>query len=369
MKILIINAEIGLGHSYYLDAFISACKKLSPAIEIDYCSLIADKNIFRRSFWKLTEFLYYLGSRGGLVTKVYTKVRRHARSFKVPTCKINFREYDQIVVAHPLLAKTFQNTWYLHGELALPRECIIPEVKKIIVPLETQRQRLIAVGLQSSQIVVSGLVLPVNLVANAQKAWQLRLERLKSTQSLKIGFFISGAYPRDHIQKIILGISSVVRLGHRVFLFAGINKRRSQKVLQMLNRQLKNQNSFLPTIAIIQDSNRFYYQRRINELLSALDLMVAPTHEHTTWALGLGIPIFSLFPLIGSYAEENYKFLLDARITQPLMTNSCAKNLGEIIYELQKNGTLVSMAKNGFGKYPIDGAIKSAEAVFKSKRT
>ncbi|MCX7756701.1 MAG: hypothetical protein N2166_00035 [candidate division WOR-3 bacterium] len=363
MKILTLNAEIGLGHSYYLDVFIAACRRLSPEAEIYYYNVLQTRKFFSRMFWKLSEFLYYWGSQGGEVTKIYNKIRQSSKGIKVPVDSINFSEYHRIVVAHPLLAKTLKNVYYLHGEVALPRECIIKDVQKIIVPLESERKLLIDNHLLPSQIIVSGLIIPLNLLETAEQAFALRLKRLKNASSLKVGFFVSGAYPRAHIEKIILGILSILKNGHRAFLFAGTNKKRSEKIIQKLNKYLKLQNIPSPTIVIIQNSKRAYYQSRINELLPALDLMVAPAHEHTNWALGLGLPIFCLFPMIGSYACTNYKYLLEAQVVYPLRTNLCARSLGSIIDNLRKDGRLIAMAKNGFNRYSINGALKSAEAV------
>jgi hypothetical protein len=364
MKILALNLEIGLGHASYLDYVLSSIKFLAPRAEINYWNVLEDNSLKIKILGEIARRFYYLGSQGGIFTKIYNKLRRRANRLQIRPPINSLKQYDRIVVAHPLLARALKNVWYLHGEIALPEESIIREVEKIVVPLEKNYSRLITHKLHPSQILVSGLIVAPQLTLNPEKAFLSRLDRLAKAQRLKIGFFVSGAYPKPHIVRIIEGVNSVLLKEHRAFLFLGIERKKAQMVIKKLGKRINNQVPQL--MVLIQGRDRKSYLQKVNDLLGQLDLIVAPSHEHTNWAVGLGLPMFTLFPLIGSYAAENYAFLLENKVTFPLEQISQAQNLASIIDELQKSGRLLKMAQNGFNRYPIDGAIKTAQAILES---
>ncbi|MEO0084513.1 MAG: hypothetical protein ABIJ94_02155 [candidate division WOR-3 bacterium] len=366
MKLLAINVEIGLGHPNYLDYVLQALKKIQPSIKIDYWDTLTNEKGITKLFWQISKQIYHLGAFGGVFTDFYNKLRQKPLTPNVPLCNISTAQYDKIVVAHHLLARylNLDNVWYIHGEIGVPRECQLKNIGKIIVPLNESKEKFIAFGINPKKIYVSGLILSPDLITDTEINYQKRLTRLKSKSTFTVGFFISGAYPRPHIQKLILGIISITNKGHRAIVFLGIDSQKGKRIIAKLNR-IRN-TTLLTSILFIQGKNRQEYQNRIHRLLPVLDFFVAPSHEHTNWAIGLGMPMFSLFPMIGSYASENYKFANELGVTYPIKTDDDAKNFASIIQQLCETGKLAKMAERGFNKFPIDGAVNAALQILKS---
>jgi len=86
----------------------------------------------------------------------------------------------------------------------------------------------------------------------------------------------------------------------RVIIFMGTNCKKAKSFLKQLNRRSIQNNKSKATSLFIQGKTRIDYQKRVNHLLSLLDIFVAPSHEYTNWAIGLGLPMLALFPIIGS---------------------------------------------------------------------
>jgi hypothetical protein len=361
MKILAINVEIGLGHPNYLDYVLQAIKQMLPRTEIISWDVLNEEKGLKKMFWQASKGIYSLGSKGGLITDFYNKFRASSKTPRISVCSINSKDYDKILVAHPILATSFDCAWYIHGEIAAPKECALENVKKIVVPIDYTAKRLIAQGVKPEQILVSGLIIASDLVAGATENNLKRVVRIKSNKPLTIGFFISGAYPPAHIKKLIAGIISVSKENQRVIVFLGTNASKAKDFLRTLDNKKKKENTFESTILFVQGRTRSDYQKRVNKLLPLLDIFVAPSHEHTNWAIGLGLPMFALFPMIGSYAVENYQFAYEQGVTYPIQTLIDAQGLGKIIYQLRESGELIKMSERGFDKFPIDGAIKTAQ--------
>ncbi|MCX8015592.1 MAG: hypothetical protein N2748_06180 [candidate division WOR-3 bacterium] len=365
MKLLAINVEIGLGHPGYLDNVLQALKQIQPNIKIDYWDVLTNEKLITKLFWKISKQIYHIGGFGGLFSDFYNKLRQKPITPNLPLCNISTAQYDKILVAHPLLARylDLDKVWYIHGEIGVPIECQVKNVGKIIVPVIEAKEKFVALGIKPEKVYVSGLIVSPDLIADAEANYQKRLSRLQSKRIFTVGFFISGAYPKPHIQKIILSINSITVKGHRAIVFLGIDAKRGKRFITELNR-IKNAN-VSTSILFIQGKNRQEYQRRICRLLPLLDFFVAPSHEYTNWAIGLGMPMFSLFPMIGSYASENYQFAYNLGVTYPIQTEDDAQSLANIIQQLSESGELVKMAEKGFSKFAIDGAIKTALQILK----
>jgi len=91
-----------------------------------------------------------------------------------------------------------------------------------------------------------------------------------------------------------------------------------------------------------------------------LDYFAAPSHERTNWALGLGIPMFILHPIIGTFSPLNRNILLNNKTALDIDTMEKAVNFSSVLLNLRRDSILVYMAENGIKKYPIDGFIKTA---------
>jgi len=361
MRILAINVEIGMGHPNYLDYVLQSLKSIKPDTEIKYWDVLAQEKWFYKWFWQVSKQVYTLGAKGGLITDFYNKFRTSSKTPSVSVCSVSSKGFDRILVSHPLLARNLSDVWYIHGEIAAPKECVLGNVQKIVVPTEYTAKRLISQGLRAEQILIAGLLIAPDLITDAKENQLKRLSRIKSEKPLTIGFFISGAYPPPHIKKAIAGIISASKENHRVIVFLGIHQKKAKSFLRLLNETKSKETGPEATILFIQGKTRMDYQKRVNRLLPLLDIFVAPSHEYTNWAIGLALPILVLFPMIGSYAEENFKFAHQQGVVSPLRTIADAKNLGKTVSELRSSGTLLKMVENGFGKFPIDGAIKTAE--------
>ncbi|MEO0093959.1 MAG: hypothetical protein ABIK67_06895 [candidate division WOR-3 bacterium] len=319
--------------------------------------------------WQVIKRFYLLGGYGGLITKFYNQFRQKL-SVPSPTflkllsqgLKVAVLNWRALFLAeHPLVARILANrglkVFYIHGEIAAPRECAISDNVTIFVPLKSTKNQFVKFGVKPEAIVVTGLVIEPELLSDAEKNFNLRQARLNSNEPLTVAFFISQAYPRPHITKIFLAVESVVKDGMRAIVFTGTNPQKAallQKRIELIrkrNHQINPKN-----IMVVQSKNRREENRKTAELMKCIDVIVAASHERTNWAVGLGIPMFVLFPLIGTYAQLNYSFLEECGVAFPLKNEEAAQNLGEQIIKLQKDKILWQAAAKGFGSYDNMGA-------------
>jgi len=365
MRILAINVEIGHGHPNYLDYVLQALKQIDHHIEIKYWDILTQEKGFTKLFWQISKNLYSIGAKGGITTELYNRLRDSTRSYNLSLCNAPSSGFSSILVSHPLLDRSIGSVWYIHGEIAAPKESVLKNIAKIIVPTTYTANKFIAQGIKPEQILITGLLLSLDLVANAKENYLKRVSRLKSERPLTIGFFISGAYPPPHIKKVIDGIISVTKENYRVIAFLGTDLVKARNFLSDLNRLSSQRGKSSASILFVSCNNRSDYQKRVNRLLPLLDVFVAPSHEHTSWALGLGLPIFVLFPMIGNYAKENFRFAHKQGVALPIPTRQDAQNLGITFRELRSAGMLLKMAENGFGRFSINGALGTAQLILR----
>ncbi|MCH9024096.1 MAG: hypothetical protein IH931_02070, partial [candidate division Zixibacteria bacterium] len=86
-----------------------------------------------------------------------------------------------------------------------------------------------------------------------------------------------------------------------------------------------------------------------------LDFFVAPSHERTNWALGLGLPMFILEPAIGPFSPLNREILLESGVAESLNSAEDSKRFGNKLKELRKSRKLQQMSESGWGKQSITG--------------
>jgi hypothetical protein len=94
-----------------------------------------------------------------------------------------------------------------------------------------------------------------------------------------------------------------------------------------------------------------------------LDVLVCAAHERTNWAVGLGLPMFTLLPNIGPFAAGNYAFASEQGVCLPLEGTADAARLGDTIADLRRTGRLVEMARSGWGRHAITGAVAAARVL------
>ncbi len=387
-QIVSISTEIGRGHPSYLDSVIQSLFRKNENLRMLQTTVFKQSAGVSKSLWRIIRLLYNFGSKSGPVVKLYNLFRDATAQSSDKSLVLNLlgrdlkkilRDFKGIcLVAHPLLARILTQTcdvWYVHGEIAAPPECAISGAKKIFVPLRETGDKLISPGADPDSIVVCGLMIEPSLVDSAEKAFNLRLERINSGKNLTIGFFTSGAYPFEHLRKILVSIKSVIDNGMKAVIFTGTNPTKFQWFKKKMEKLKINiaiddgESSGIEEnweIKIIHRKTQQAETEKAAELLPYLDSFMAPSHERTNWAVGLGLPMFVLFPLIGTFSPQNFKFAEKQGVCYPIDTIEKAQDLGQIITQLRENSKLSEMAKKGFGIHQINGSEIAASHILEN---
>ena len=385
-RVVCLGTDIGRGHPNYLDSIYSVLKRdYGKKLRIEYWTVFQKSVGSTLIAWRFVRFLYIRGGKGGLSTKLYNLFRTHQGGIQTETIGLRILGRDlkkllmdsttACVVAHPLVARMLGSVcrvFYVHGEIAAPRECAVKGIEKIFVPLHETRDKLVSAGADTTDIIVTGLLIEPDSVMDAEEQYQLRIKRLQSSKPLTIGFFTSGAFPQAHMEKIIAGVNSVVKHNMKAIVFCGVNpkmchwlriKIRGRSVVD--NRKEESMREDWDVRLVIR-RDRKAETRRTADFLPAIDAFVAASHERTNWAVGLGIPFFVLFPLIGTFAPQNFDFANRQGAVYPLKSLQEASMLGTLLNGFRRNGRLLRMAQNGFGVHRIDGAQVTAAHIFQS---
>jgi hypothetical protein len=379
-KIATLYSDIGRGHPSYLDSLVNLLKAKHP-------DLIC-RTVFQESkglsllSWKFVSWLYGISGKGGIHTRFYNFIRKRSQKGSEGSLatrllgrdlKKTYKDFAGIcLVDHPIIAKALAGVcrvWYVHGEIAAPVECAVRGVERILVPLEETKERLVVQGAEENTIVVCGLMIEQPLVQNAETAFQERLKRIRSDRPLTVGFFTSGAYPKEHIEKIMLGAESVIKKKMKAIIFCGTNPRKLEWVKNRAGSwgvkmvEDKGESSQINEefdLMLVGRKTRQEDTQRAVQLVPHLDIFAAASHERTNWAVGLGLPMMVLFPLIGTFASQNFEFAQKQKVVYPVESMGKAKNLGQHLTESRQSGQLLQMAENGFGAITITGVEKTA---------
>jgi hypothetical protein len=368
-------SDIGRGHPSYLDNVVSVLKRTCP--DLIYRTVFEESRGVSLLSWKFLSWLYSISGKGGLQTRFYHLIRKRSETNLADSqlTKILGRDLRRVyrdfpgicLVDHPIVARALAgvcSVWYVHGEIAAPAECAATGAETTFVPLQETKEELISCGADKESIVVCGLMIEPGLADTAEVSFQQRLERIRSDQPLTIGFFTSGAYPKQHMEKIIGGARSVIERRMKAIIFCGTNPQKLEWVkgkardwrakLAVDTEGESHENQEFDLMLVTRKTRQEDTQRAI-ELVPRLDAFVAASHERTNWAVGLGLPMFVLFPLIGTFAAKNFEFAQRQKVAYPLDSLEKARNLGEILSELRQSGQILQMAQNGFGVHKIDG--------------
>ncbi len=378
--IIAIYTNIGRGHPSYLDSLLQILQEKGQ--KIVYRTIFEESEGLSLLAWKLVERLYFIGGKGGIRTKLYNWLRSSQTDVSSDSAFLKilgrdlrekYQDFKGIcLVAHPVVARILRDacrTWYVHGEIAAPPECAVKGVEKIFVPLEETKKRLISCGADPESIVVTGLMIEPKLVDTTEESFQDRLKRIESDEPLTIGFFTSGAYPKEHVEKILWGAKSVIEQKTRAIVFTGTcpkkfewfkkqMQKRGLKIMEDREEAFEKQEN--GNVWLVTRKTRQAETQRAVELLPEMDAFVAASHERTNWAVGLGLPMFVLFPLIGTFASLNFDFAQRQKVVYLLDSLEKAKTMGKIITELRQNGQLTEMAQKGFGVHKINGTWEAA---------
>jgi hypothetical protein len=386
-RIVALYTNIGRGHPSYLDSLLSLLKQKHP--DLVSTTVFDESRGFSLFGWKFVAWLYGISGKGGIQTRIYNFVRKRSQGGSQDSLFLrilrrdlrrSFRDFQGVcLVEHPIVARSLADVcrvWYVHGEIAAPAECAVKGVEKILVPLEETKEKLVSLGADEKSLLVCGLMIEPGLVDCAEEAFRKRLERIRSDKPLTVGFFTSGAYPKEHMEKIVLGVRSVLQNKMRAVVFCGTNFDKYAWVKAQLKdvnaRVVEDKKEGSPQddqfdLRLVTRATRQEDTQRAVELIPGLDAFVAASHERTNYAVGLGLPMFVLFPLIGTFASQNFEFAQRQGVVSPLHSLMEAKELGKTLSDLRQSGKLLRMAEKGFGLFEISG-VQVATSRFTAMR-
>ncbi len=281
-------------------------------------------------------------------------------------------DHDAVVVAHPLLVAILKGKAgliYQHGELAAPNEAVVRGADFVLVPTSKAADVFVKGGYQKDQVVVTGLCLEPALVKQAGDCFEQRLRRINGQESLTGAFFSSGAEPKAHIDKLVNSAVHAVVSGGKAILIAQQGGRFVKAATYAFGRlnisaDFITSADFIPAESsaalIVEYSGRRELDIFTARLFDRFDYFVAPSHERTNWALGLGLPMFTTEPTFGPFSPLNQEILLRAGVAESLDLNRAA-TFGVRLKDLRQQGTLSDMAQNGWNRLEINGFEKAAE--------
>jgi len=380
VKINILYTNIGRGHPFYLDGLLEMFIKRGQLP-----MLLGSKDVFEISEgaalrgWQIARWLYRKGSSKGIIGSIYGRIRagsnynRPSRTLEIMGKDIRQRYFDDakpLIVAHPTLVAVLKNKKdliYQHGELVTPKEAVVRGAAKVLVPTEESARPFYDGGYTPNELFISGLCIEPSLVKTARDNFLERTARFKSTASLTGAFFSSGAEPKHHVNKLVRAIYSAVRVGGRVMVFAradGILEKKTENIFkkhQVPYNKINTREPFPsePYQALIVT---FTSRREENHLTSKLfpffDYFMAPSHERTNWALGLGLPMFIIGPAVGPFASLNKALLMEHGVAKEINNNYEAEKFGALLLSIHESGMLEKMSGQCWGRYEIDGFEK-----------
>ena len=376
-RLQILYTNIGRGHPFYLDGIIDALVRKGSIRLVRRQSDVFDvSNALPRLLWKTARWLYTHGSSGGLPGILYRLVRSRAdyngsglmaRMMGRDIRRMFLHTDGPLIVAHPTLVGMLRDRpdiLYQHGEMVVPREALVGGASIVFVPTDSAAEAFRQSGYSADQVVVSGLCIEPSLVKQAFESFDSRLDRYAGNGPLTGAFFSSGAEPGAHIEKLTAAAHSVLRKGDRALIFA---RHGGRLVRQARRLFLKHGVAHLevgsadpipvdpPPALIVEFTNRREENIFGARLFPLFDYLVAPPHERSNWACGLGLPMFTLEPSIGPFAPMNRDLLREQGVAEVLDTLDDARSLGTRVERLRNDGTLETMCRAGWGKQPISG--------------
>lgn len=382
----VIYTNIGRGHPNYLDSVLRCLRRGHP----DTCEQIAVTSVFKIAEgmsllgWKTVRRLYRLGSRGGVISHLYSRLRSRSTGYNSASLTMRLLARDLqaatggyrgiCLVAHPVLAQMLSDrnrVFYLHGEIAAPAESTCSGVERVYLPLPKTRSRMEELGVPPAAIRETGLVLEPEILAELDEVVQNRIARITGNTPLTVGFFISGAYPTEHVKLMLSAAADCHRAGMKVRLFWGCDQKQVARLSSRVQRFISPGNEIVVdsgkdtgpdenAVVIVTAATRELETVVSLKYLPQLDLFCAAPHERVNWAAGAGLPLLMIAPPIGSFAPENLRFVEEAECGLALAGEDAFANFADTLQTLRQRGDLASMVNRGFGKYPISGAERVA---------
>lgn len=378
-----LYTDIGRGHPFYLDGIIESLVRSGHTGALHNVETVFDISTGPSlRAWRLARWFYKRGSSGGQVGKLYRRLRRNS-NYNEPSKGIeilgrSLREKyksktNPLIVAHPLLVATLKervNLIYQHGELVVPGEALVRGASKILVPTEDAAKAFIDFGYDKNDVVVTGLCIEPDLFRQAESAYSTRLARINGQEHLTGLFVSSGAEPKPHLRKLIKAAISTINAGHRAVILAHEGGHLSYRFRAAAGDEgivATAIDSTTPIPAEFEGCLLIEYstRREVNSLTAAIfswiDFFVSPAHERVNWALGLGLPLFTLSPFVGPFAPLNQELVVHAGVAESIIEDSTADRFAAMLTDLRQTGRLTEMAANGRGGYNIDGFARCAD--------
>lgn len=331
--------------------------------------------------WKAVRLAYLKGASEGIAGKVYASIRQGA-DYNRPGLMLRLLgrqirrgvmgDPDAVIVAHPLLVailKGKSGLIYQHGELVAPAESVVRGADHVLVPTKQVADAFLQDGYAANQVIVTGLCIEPALVKQATDCYERRLQRLNGQEPLTGAFFSSGAEPRAHIERLVNSAVHAVVSGGKAILIAqqgGRFVRAATSAFGRLNLPavLVTSAEFIPAESpaalIVEYAGRRELDIFTARLFDRFDYLVAPSHERTNWALGLGIPMFAVKPTFGPFSPINQEILFRGGVAESLDLAQSA-TFGVRLKDHRQSGTLRAMAESGWGKHDINGFERAAE--------
>lgn len=373
---IFLFTNIGRGHPSYLDGVIAALQATRLDMPVTLCDVFTVSKGLSRLAWKLVRALYKIGSRGGVVSWLYSRLRGFLGKNSDGGILLRllgrdivrrFRSHDGlIVVAHPLLARILSphgRVIYQHGEMVAPPEAIVSGCERIWVPLDETAEPFRRAPLFPDTIMVTGQCIDYFLVERAEQTFRTRLARLAGDDRLTVAMFSSGALPAEHVEKLLLAAASLAHEGARPLLFAGT----AMAAAECWRRELRHRGltaggrpEAADDIIVLSSSSRGDDDRLVASLFDRFDVLVAPAHERSNWSVGLGVPQFFLCPHIGTFAPRNAALAIARGVAADIPDATAARSIGGTLRNYREDGRLTEMARRGYGHTAINGFDRCA---------
>jgi hypothetical protein len=197
------------------------------------------------------------------------------------------------------------------------------------------------------------------------RAGEIRRKRIAGSEPLCAALFASGAYPPPHIKKLKLAAKALTDAGHAVFWSAGTSTAMHTRLKHWaVKAGIPLSDSIAPgKLYLARPYSRREENRLTAEQFERFDIFIAPAHERTNWAVGLGLPMFILEPQIGPYAPLNAHIAQSKGTAELLTTDADCRNLPDRLTKLRTSGVLSAMAEAGSRPDRINGFANAADFV------
>ena len=370
----ILYTAIGRGHPYYLDGVVESLSREYPdRIHANVTDVFSLSHGLSLQLWRMVRAMYRRGGQKGIGRGVYKIIRSDNKPFHygigARLLAGGIRKYftdhpGPTLVGHPLLVPMLKDlvpVYYQHGEISAPVQAAVDGARRIFVPTESCRKQFMQHGISADKLSVTGLCVERPLVVSAQSNYENRRYRIERAPLLTGVFYSSGAEPENHVRSVCIGARSLLHAGHQPLVYCAAGGRLEGALSRMPEafriRPYQDDFSFEKAIKEKKILAVIYSGREALDHLTAIlfkyfDFVVAPSHERTNWAVGLGLPMFILHPVIGPFSPLNRRIMLDQGVAVDLHQ---PETLGEAVTAMRTDGHLSAMAEKGWGVHDITG--------------